>query len=279
MAISLSDVKRNVMGPPRLLIYGVAGIGKTTLGACAPDAIWIPAEDGLAGLDVEAFPKPDTLDDTIACMQALVDEDHNYRWLVIDSTSAIGDQIDSWVVENVPHEKGHQVTNLEGYGYGKGLKQHVPDAWRSFRDGLDAIRAKGMGVILIGHNSVEKFEDPETDPYDRHQLAINRFAEPVIYDWCDAVLFLNYRVRAVEKAGSDRRRGTGTGERRIYTQERPGFKAKNRYRMPFEIELANDDPQAAWSVIEQCIGDAAGTAEKPQKPKSRKAKATAAAAE
>ncbi|MDR0869400.1 MAG: ATP-binding protein [Planctomycetaceae bacterium] len=33
--------------PPRLLIYGTEGIGKSTFGASAPKPIFIPTEDGL----------------------------------------------------------------------------------------------------------------------------------------------------------------------------------------------------------------------------------------
>ncbi|MCL2120125.1 MAG: ATP-binding protein [Planctomycetaceae bacterium] len=33
--------------PPRLLIYGSEGVGKSTLAAKAPNPIFIPTEDGL----------------------------------------------------------------------------------------------------------------------------------------------------------------------------------------------------------------------------------------
>ncbi len=34
-------------GPPRLLIYGTEGIGKSSLGADAPKPIFVPCEDGI----------------------------------------------------------------------------------------------------------------------------------------------------------------------------------------------------------------------------------------
>ena len=42
--------------PPRLLIYGSEGIGKSTLGASAPKPIFVPTEDGLDQIVCDSFP-------------------------------------------------------------------------------------------------------------------------------------------------------------------------------------------------------------------------------
>ena len=55
MAISLTDIKRNTTGAPRIVLYGVAGIGKTTLAACAPKPIFLQTEDGLGRIDADAL--------------------------------------------------------------------------------------------------------------------------------------------------------------------------------------------------------------------------------
>lgn len=253
MAISLSDIKRNTMGPPRIVLYGVPGVGKTTLAAQIQGAVWLPAEDGLAALDVPAFPQPTSYEQCLEAIDTLLNEPHDYSTFVVDSLSAIELLLVDYVVRTVPHEKGHKVASIEGYGYGKGVKTHAPNEWRNLRSGLDALRAKGMQIVIVAHSMVEKFEDPTSEPYDRYQVAINRNSEPVIYDWADAVLFMNYEVAAVGNDENSRRRGVGTGKRRIYTSERPSFRAKNRYRMPFEIPVAQDKPQEAWAQIEACI--------------------------
>lgn len=257
MTITLADIKRNTMGPPRIVLYGVPGVGKTTLAACAQDAVWIPVEDGLSGLDVQAFPQPQSYEELLSMIEALAGAEEPPPTVVIDSLSAVEAMLIDYVVRTVPHEKGHLVKSIEGYGFSKGAKVLVPNEWRNLRAGLDACRARGMQIILVAHSNVVKFDDPSTDPYDRYQVAIDKFSEPVIYDWADAVLFLNYKVAVVDREGSDKRRGAGSGERRIYTSERPSHRAKNRYQMPFEIALPDGKPEVAWNAIQEFIAKAA----------------------
>jgi hypothetical protein len=47
MSLLQSIHKGKRQSPPRLLIYGVEGVGKSTLGANAPKPIFVPTEDGL----------------------------------------------------------------------------------------------------------------------------------------------------------------------------------------------------------------------------------------
>ncbi len=55
--MKISDITKNAqMKPPRVLLYGPAGIGKTTFGASAPRPIFLPIEDGLGRIDVDSFP-------------------------------------------------------------------------------------------------------------------------------------------------------------------------------------------------------------------------------
>ena len=50
MAVSLKSLNSSTMiKPPRILIYGVPGVGKTCLGIAAPNPVFIRTEDGLDG--------------------------------------------------------------------------------------------------------------------------------------------------------------------------------------------------------------------------------------
>jgi len=58
MAISLASLRTtSVLTPPRILIHGVAGVGKSTFAADADRPVFIMTEDGLGKLQVPHFPR------------------------------------------------------------------------------------------------------------------------------------------------------------------------------------------------------------------------------
>lgn len=52
-------------------------------------------------------------------------------------------------------------------GYARGYMLAL-SLWREILDLLGALRNRGMVVVLIAHSKVERFEDPESSPYDRY---------------------------------------------------------------------------------------------------------------
>ena len=98
---------------------------------------------------------------------------------------------------------------------------------------MNALRdERGMGVILIAHAEIKRFDSPETEPYDRYQPKLHRSASALVQEHVDAVLFANYRVSTLKSdVGFNKKvnRAMGSGERVIHTAERPAFLAKNRY--------------------------------------------------
>ena len=244
MAISLTDIKRNTTGAPRIVLYGVAGIGKTTLAACAPKPIFLQTEDGLGRIDADAFPRAAKYGDVLEQMSALIREPNDYQTVVLDSLDALEPLL--W--EHVCAEGGKRT--IEDFGYGKGYVAAAGE-WRRLLSGFDMLRDAGKAVLLIAHSQVVRFESPEVDAYDRYQLRLDKRACAVVSDWADAVLFSNYRVSAVQSG--DRKRGVGDGTRVLYTTERPAFAAKNRFGLPDQITIPAGDPAAAWQQIEGAL--------------------------
>jgi hypothetical protein len=97
-----------------------------------------------------------------------------------------------------------------------------------------------MQIILIAHARIEKFDNPETESYDRYVPRLNKHASALVQEWCDEVLFATYRVHTKHTdEGFNRKRtqGIGTGERIVRTTERPAHVAKNRLSLPDEFPL------------------------------------------
>ena len=55
--------------PPRLMIYGTEGIGKSTTASQAPKPIFIPTEDGLDQIDCDSFPLARRFDEVAALVE------------------------------------------------------------------------------------------------------------------------------------------------------------------------------------------------------------------
>ena len=74
----LQSIERSSQLPPRVVLYGVPGIGKTTFAAQMPAPIFLPVEDGLGQLEVDTFTRPSSYTDVIEAISTLIQQDHSY---------------------------------------------------------------------------------------------------------------------------------------------------------------------------------------------------------
>lgn len=235
MAISLQSIsKTQGMKAPRILLYGVPGIGKTTFAAGAPKPIFLFTEDGAGLLEVDSFPLLKSYDDVISSLTALINEEHDYKTVVLDSL----DHLEPLIWNEVA--KKANKANIEDIGFAKGYIMAL-SYWRQIIDLLDRLRnEKNIAYILIGHINVKRFDSPETEPYDRYQLKLHDKAGAFIQECVDCVFFCNYQT-AIQKStlgnGQTRVRGVSNGQRYIYTVEKPAYKAKNRFNLPEQLPL------------------------------------------
>lgn len=235
MAFNLTSIKRSTgIKAPRVMIYGPHGLGKTTFGAGAPSPIFIMTEDGLGKLEVDHFPLATSYQDVIDAIGTLYNEDHNFGTVVIDSL----DWLDNLIWQDI-----HLKHDDKALAYGKGAVI-AADYWRTILDGLSALRDdKGMAVVLIAHCEIKRFDSPEVDPYDRYQPKLQARSSALVQEWVDGVFFCNLRVLTKEaEVGFNKevRRGITTGERLMYTTEKPAYMAKNRYSLPDSMPLSWD---------------------------------------
>lgn len=239
MAVSLNDVTdTGSAAPPRVGIYGKEGTGKSTFGASAPNPIFIRTEDGLSAIKVKAFPLAKTYREIEEAIGVLATEEHDFQTVVLDSVDWAEQLIMLQVAQD--HGLASYDSNAKPLAFGRGGKA-VADYWRKLLDGFDYLRSeRGMQVILIGHSRVKRFDDPQTEAYDRYEVDLMKESASTITEWLDILGFINYRVSVKEEQvgiNGKKKRGVGSDERFLYTQERPAFNAKSRWALPPEMPL------------------------------------------
>lgn len=243
MAFSLASLARNTPKPPRIIIHGDPGIGKTTFAACAPNPVVIQTEDGLGTLDVQAFPLAKKLGDVMDALHSLYTEQHDFQTLVVDSL----DWLEPLVWQAVCAE--HKVASIETLGYGKGYVEALR-YWRQFFDGVTALRDdRAMTVVMIAHSQIVRVEDPTMPAYDSHSLKLHKRAAALSEEFADVILYAAIRTNTVtEESGfnNKRTRATTTGERVMHTVGQPAFLAKSRYPMPSPMPLV-------WEAFAQAL--------------------------
>ncbi len=225
--------------PPRILIYGSEGIGKSTIASQAEKTIFIPTEDGLDQIACDSFPLARKYDDVTASLAALATEEHDYRTVAIDSC----DWLERLIWSHLCKQYGVKSIEKVDGGFGKGYV-HALTYWREFIDALRYLREeKGMTVILLAHARIEKFTDPESAAFDRFTPRLHKLATELLCDWCDATLLATREFSAAK--------GDKSGGQRVLrcTPSAVGV-AKNRYNLPDTVPLSW--PPLIGGIIADC---------------------------
>jgi hypothetical protein len=220
------------------VLYGPEGIGKSTLASQFPSPIFIDLEHGTDTMDIARTDTPKTFNDVLTLMTMILEEDE-FKTVVIDTADKLEQLITAHVLE------AHHLNSIEDAGYGKGYTYIAEEFVRFLRKCGELIDA-GKNVVIVAHAMMRKFEQPdEMGAYDRWELKLSKKAAPLVKEWADMVLFLNYKTTVVtdEKTKSKKARG---GKRVMYATHHPAWDAKNRFGLDDELDMDFDS-------IRQCF--------------------------
>lgn len=237
MAIDLSSISktaRNAM-PPRVVVHGEEGVGKSTLGASAYNPIFLPFEDGLTGIETDAFPLLTTLADTKAAIESLRTGDHNFGTVVLDSLDWLQDKV-LWPEIAKRNGKGH----IQDVPYGAGYNEAAVE-FGNILAALDTLRKeRGMAILLIAHSQVKRHEAPDSEPYDRVEIKLHKKCTELVKEWSDIVghAHLETTIKKEAQGFSTRARGIATGRRMLRVAGSASASAKNRYGLPDVLPLS-----------------------------------------
>lgn len=231
MAISLSSLRSSKStNPPIVLLYGVDGIGKTSLAAEFPSPVYLPTEGERPPSDVD-IPTPGTITSLAELFDVfgeLLEQPHGFKTVIIDSL----DGLEPLIWRATCARLG--LNSIEEAGFGKGYVE-ADTEWNDYLGGVAALAQSGLYVVQLAHPEIIRFDSPTTDPYSRYQPKLHKRANALVREKADVVAFMNYRISIKEKEVARQTKvshAEGGKERQVHLNEGAGFNAKNRYSMP-----------------------------------------------
>ena len=225
-----------VSRPPRMVIYGGEGVGKSTFAATIPGALFLPTEGGLDNIDCASLPVAETLGQVIAGLDALASEKHAYSCVIIDTVTSLERLIYGDLC------RSHRAPSIEvvGGGFGRGYNM-AAEKFREVLARLDLLRTvQQMAIVIIAHGRTESFADPDGPAYDRWTPRLHKAIGSQLVEWADIVGFACRRQRTTEAGTRTIARPVGAdgGDRILRTQGGPSCVAKSRYeKIPAEVPL------------------------------------------
>jgi len=240
--VALNITKGQIFRPQRVVIYGPEGIGKTTLASKFDDPLFIDTENGSGHLDVNRLEKPKSWGDLLAVIKEVAQTSEICKTLILDTA----DWAEALCIDYVC--KKHNQNSIEAFGYGKGYV-YVMEEWQKLLKAFDGVISAGITVVLTAHAKMRKFEQPdEIGAYDRWEMKLSKNVAPLVKEWCDCLLFLNYKTTVITDAnGHAKAQG---GKRWIYTTHNPCWDAKNRIGLPESMELDGDGVASVFTAIQ-----------------------------
>ena len=258
----LNITSGRIARPQKLVLYGVEGIGKTSLAAQTPEPLFIDTEGGTAHLDVRRLQKPASWDELISLIKEVAATPDVCRTLVIDTA----DWAEQLCIDYICAK--YKQPGIESFGYGKGYT-YLAEEFSHMLSACDEVILSGKNVVITAHAKMRKQELPdEQGAFDRWELKLSKQTAPLLKEWPDALLFLNFKTLVVTTENNSHK--AQGGKRVIYTSHSPVWDAKNRHGMPEELDLA-------YASIAPIFGDGAANAQ-PVTPAQAQPKPTAAPA-
>jgi hypothetical protein len=238
----LSTVAKPQDRPIFMTICGDSGMGKTSLAATFPKPIVIRGEDGLQaipdGQRPDTFPLLQSVDQLWEQLTALLQEEHDYKTLVVDSVTALERLFIQHVMDSDP-KKPKSIAQAMG-GYGAGLSAVASMHQRVRRACGFLNERRGMHVVFVAHADTETIELPDSDPYTRYSLRLGKKSMAPYVDDSDIVGFL--RLETFTTGDGERKKAISDGTREIITYATAASVSKNRFGVtaPLKVNIGEN---------------------------------------
>lgn len=214
--------------PIKTVIYGAEGVGKSSLAAKFPNALFLDTEGGTSRLDVRRI-KITSWEELLATVKEIIASPDVCKSLVIDTA----DWAESFCIDYICNK--YRQASIESFGYGKGYT-YLQEEFGEFLKLLNVLTEVGINPVIIAHGKPRKFELPdEQGAFDRYETKLTRQVAPLIKEWCDMLLFCNYKTFVVTTENNAKK--AQGGKRVMYTTHNPCWDAKNRFDLPDELDL------------------------------------------
>jgi hypothetical protein len=212
-----------------ICLYGMPGVGKSTLASLAPRPIFADVEAGVARIQCES----------IACENWLTLEkilggfaSSDYQTLVLDTA-------------DVAEKKGWQHLcavnkwrSIESPGFGRGYNESL-ELWTAFLEKCRALTLKGKNIIFTAHSEVRTYLNPEGESYDRHNMKLHNKISEHFFGQMDGVFFCHFDSTVKKNSGGDMI-ALATGERLISCSSTLIAQVKNRFGIEGKVALDAD---------------------------------------
>lgn len=203
-----------------ICLYGRPGIGKSTFASWAPQPLFIDIAGGLDRIDCQRTKTLKSWSEVEDALRfAYVSE---FKTIVVDEVGALEELLTKKVLE----EGGK--ASLGDFGYGKGYEL-LAQEWMKALKVFDKVRANDKNILFVGHDVIEKFQDPTSEDYDRYSINLHKKALTPFVGRMDAVFFTQFETFVKEKESKGKKRAVGGERRLLHTQNHPAYIAKNRF--------------------------------------------------
>jgi hypothetical protein len=238
----------------KIIVYGVTGIGKTTLCALVPNPAFISLDGGadkivnpvtgekLLGINAETFA------DVRGALQSNVFE--SVDTIIIDHITELQHLALDYTFQTIPKEKSNEkAKNVENYGYHKGYRYWY-DTMRLILPDCDRWCRKGKNIIFIAQESIAKWAQSDTEdfvmaaPELYHDKSVSVLT--AYLSWADHIFRIRYSGLTVEDG-----KAAPVKNRAVYIHPDATFFAKSR-TIPAEFDVVtfeNTKDNSIWRLV------------------------------
>lgn len=211
-----------------LTFVGAPGTGKTSTAATFPEPFLIRTQGEDVPRDMPSLPDSIGVTESTEALweqlKALLQDDHEYKTLIIDSITGLEQMFIQDVLSKDPKAKG---INQAFGGYGAGPSAVAANHMR-VRKAVELLRSKrGMNTVFVAHADIGRIDPPDSEGFSQYTLRLSSKSMAPYTDSVDLVGFLRQDTILRGEEG-ERKRATGTDKIIMTTYLNPAFVSKNR---------------------------------------------------
>jgi len=224
----------------KLGIYGPEGIGKSTLASLCPGAHFADIEMSMKHIQVPKVEGIEGWSDLRAYIQSL-----QAGICGLDSITKAEDWAAQHVIKTKRSNDNQKATDsLEDFKYKAGLT-FVNDEFKKLLADIDAATLRGVSFIMIAHNRVKKFNDPDGSNFVRYEpMLVDTDAVSNMRTW---VQFLDHCAFIDLDRNAEKGKVKSAGTRSIYLDTSASHISKCRGIDASVIDFdLSKDPLELW---------------------------------